>query len=361
MKIFFLTLLLFLLLPITHALEIDEKLTVRIIKTSESRKTLMVNRGTEDGLVEGDHAKFVVTSGVVARAVCVRVSPSRSVWSVYRLVNADLVADDAVMSIKITPPVKITQDESRSIVQEDTPRSSGIDGVAELGIPLAEGAMDLNESKVDDLDDLRSLESEEPSIIPEKNVELFGFVNISALNSKTETSTRELSYKSSQSYHHIGLGGEYYPQKEKDWFSKFSLFGSINLMRINNQAYNGSSSTNDITEFSFGTNWHFSKLPSVTRAFIPFIHLSFAIGSTKSTYSSGAESTGPVGDFSGSGPTQGYSIGFGYKYFLANGLGVRVLADYYVRNEKYKEDEVGDRFNKTVSGPRLMIGLGYRF
>jgi len=92
------------------ALEVDEKLTARIIRTSETRKTIMVNRGTEDGLVEGDHAKFIVTAGIVARGVCVKVSPTRSVWSIYRLVNADFIVNDSVMTLKMTPPVKITKD-----------------------------------------------------------------------------------------------------------------------------------------------------------------------------------------------------------------------------------------------------------
>ena len=107
------------------ALEVDEKLTTRIVRTSETRKTLMINRGTEDGLVEGDHAKFIVTAGIVARGVCIKVSPSRSVWSVYRLVNADFIVNDSVMTLKITPPVKITKDETKAIVEEDIPSSTG--------------------------------------------------------------------------------------------------------------------------------------------------------------------------------------------------------------------------------------------
>jgi hypothetical protein len=117
------------------ALEVDEKLTVRVIRTSETRKTIMINRGTEDGLVEGDHAKFIVTAGIVARAVCVKVSPTRSVWSVYRLVNADFIVNDSVMSIKITPAVKVTKDETQALVQEDTPTRVSV-GYFRLKRPL---------------------------------------------------------------------------------------------------------------------------------------------------------------------------------------------------------------------------------
>lgn len=345
-----------------QALEVDEKLTIRIVKTSETRKTLMINRGTEDGLVEGDHAKFIVTAGIVARAVCVRVSPTRSVWSVYRLVNADFIVNDSVMSLKISPAVKITKDETQSLVQEDTPTRAGTGDPTQLGIPLADGAQDLASVTDENLsqEDLRSLEDQEPSIIPEKNIEVFGVLNISGLTASAKTESGDDSFNNSQSYHHIGLGGEFYPQKERDWYSRFSLQAMVNLMRLNNQAYNGSSSTNDVTEFSVGVNWHPTKFPSQTMMFIPYVHLSANAGTVKSTFKPGQENSG--GDeFSANGGTSGFSVGFGYKFFTSKGFGARALLDYYYRTEKYKEDEATNTFNKQVGGPRFMLGLGYRF
>ena len=40
-----------------HALEIDEKLTLRVLSVSESKKTFLINRGLEDGLVVDDYYK----------------------------------------------------------------------------------------------------------------------------------------------------------------------------------------------------------------------------------------------------------------------------------------------------------------
>lgn len=344
------------------ALEVDEKLTIRIVKTSETRKTLMVNRGTEDGLVEGDHAKFIVTAGIVARAVCVKVSPTRSVWSVYRLVNADFIVNDSVMSIKITPPVKVTKDETQALVQEDTPSRVSTGDPAQLGIPLADGAQDIPTAGEDNVTqtDLKSLEDAGPVIIPEKNVEVFGMLNISGLTSNTKTDVGDDSFNNSQSSHHIGLGGELYPQREREWYSRFSFIASMNLMRLNNQAYNGASSTNDVTEFSFGTNWHPTKLPSATMEFIPFIHLSLNIGTVKSTFKTGNETAVPL-ESEADGKTQGFSIGFGYKFYTSRGFGVRALLDYYMRTETYGEDDATNKYNKVVGGPRFMLGLGYRF
>lgn len=345
-----------------QALEVDEKLTVRILRTSESRKTVMINRGTEDGLVEGDHAKFIVTAGIVARGTLVKVSPSRSVWSIYRLVNADFIVNDSVMSIKITPPVKITKDDTKNLVQEDVPTKTGTADPTQLGIPLADGAQDIIEGTAvtSTNEDLKGLD-DEPSTIPEKNIEVFGILNISGLSSTAKTDSGGENFSNSQSYHHIGLGGEIYPQREREWYSKFSAIASMNLMRLNSQAYNGSTASNDVTEFSFGVNWHPTKLPSTINDFIPFIHLSFNAGSSKSTYKSGSEGNGTDTELESNGKTSGFSVGFGYKYYLARGFGARILLDYYSRAEKYEEDTQTDTFNKTVSGPRFMIGLGYRF
>jgi hypothetical protein len=358
-------LILALLLPtFVFALEVDEKLTARIVKTSESKKTVMVNRGTEDGLVEGDHAKFIVTAGIIARGVVVRVSPTRSVWSVYRLVNADFVTNDSVISLKITPPVKITKDESKALVQEDTPTTVSGDPT-QLGIPLADGANDMAAAGNTDASlnsaDLKALEANDvPASIVEKNKEIYAFLNISGLTSNSKTDVGDQSYNNSQSFHHIGVGGELYPQREREWYSRFSLVGGVALMRENSQAYNGAGVTNDYTEFSFGTNWHPTKMPSVAGDFIPYLHASFHIGTAKSTYKRGSE-VGTTEELDSTGGTSGFSIGGGYKFYTFKGFGARVLLDYYMRSEKYKEDTLINTHNKKTAGPRFMVALSYRF
>lgn len=352
MKIF--ALILFLIPLAAHSLEVDEKLTVRLLKTSESRKTLMINRGTEDGLVEGDHARFIVTAGIVARGVCVRVSPTRSVWAVYRLVNADFIVNDAVMTIKITPPVKITKDESQALVTEDTPTKLPVDPAA-VGIPLAEGAQDLataTEERLND-DDFRGLED---VTIVEKNWEVLGLVNISGLTSTTKISDGGGTFKDSQASHHIGLGAELYPQREREWWSRFSLLGGVDFMRLNSQSYGGFATTSDATEFNFGVNWHPGNMPSATYHFIPYLHLAFGIGTVKSSVSQPN-----VDDESSNGSTSSFSVGFGYKFYTKDGFGARALLDYYQRAEKYKEDDLGNSYNKVVAGPRFMLGISYRF
>ncbi len=349
-----------LLLPLfAHALEVDEKLTVRIIRTSESRKTLMINRGTEDGLVEGDHARFIVTAGIVARAVCVKIAPTRSVWSVYRLVNADFVVNDAVMTIKITPPVKITKDETQAIVQEDVPTKVATDP-ATLGIPLADGAQDITTEA--DLRDEADLRETEITTIVERNWEVFGNFNISGLSSTAKVDNGN-SFKNSQATHHIGFGGELYAQNERAWYSRFSLLGSVDIMRLNAQSYSGEAVQNDVTEFSFGTNWHPGSMPSSVLTLIPFFHLSAHFGSVRSQYEHGFGVNNDVEDFDATGSTSGIALGFGYKFYTSKGFGARALVDYYTRNERFKRDDQipSVQADRTVTGPRFMMGISYRW
>lgn len=346
------------------ALEIDEKLTVRVLKTSETRKTILINRGTEDGLAEGEHAKFYVTAGVVARATCVRISPTRSVWAVYRLVNADLIQNDAVMTLRSTPPVKVTMDESKTLVKEDQPTQVGMGDPAALGIPLAEGANDLNpegaEGAQESAELKAMLETAEPTSIAEKNREVFLALMISSLSSKTENETGSQSFTGSQAFYNMTAGFEWYAQREKEWYSRFSLVGSASLIKESSSSFQGTQTENNITEFSLGANWHPGNLPSMTNSLIPYILVAANFSMLNSRYKPGLEN--PTGDeVNANGTGSGFAIGGGFKYYLTRGFGARLWADYYIRNETYKEDGTIPAFNKTVSGPRIFLSLGYRF
>lgn len=362
-KLFYLCLLI--LSSSAFALEIDEKLTVRVLKTSETKKTILINRGTEDGLVEGEHAKFYVTAGVVARASLVRISPTRSVWTVYRLVNADLIVNDAVMTLRMAPPVKITNDESKTLVKEDQPSQVGMGDPQALGIPLADGANDLapeGAASADNSQELRAmLESSEPTSISEKNKEVFIAGMLSALSSKSETDIGENSFSGSQSFYHLMAGAEWYPQKEKEWYSRFSLQGTAALIKETSTSYTGTQVDNGASEFSIGANWHPMKMPSAVNSLIPYIHGSGNFSIVSSSYTPGIESTSTQ-EVKSTGVGSGFAFGGGLKYYTARGFGARMWLDYYMKNETYKEDDTtGYKFTRNVNGPRIFLSLGYRF
>ncbi len=97
------------------ALKEDAKFVARILGASDSRKTILVNRGKENGLTKDIHAKISLPTGMIARAVVVKVSPSRSVWSVYRFFDKTKIEPQTVATFKVASPVRLTTDESKSL------------------------------------------------------------------------------------------------------------------------------------------------------------------------------------------------------------------------------------------------------
>ncbi|MBT7609117.1 MAG: hypothetical protein HN576_05140 [Bacteriovoracaceae bacterium] len=97
-------------------LEDDRRMIVRILSVSSSKKTILINRGREEGVKIGDHAKISnPVDGYFARGVVSRVSPTRSVWSLYRILNPKPLVTNTVITIKAASKVKLTRDESKAI------------------------------------------------------------------------------------------------------------------------------------------------------------------------------------------------------------------------------------------------------
>lgn len=345
-------------------LEIDERLTLRILKTSETKKTLLINRGTEDGLAEGNHAKFFVSAGVVARGVCVKVSPSRSVWAIYRLVNADFVVQDTVMNLKIAAPVKISQDETKMVVQEDVPTQMTTEGPASLGIPLAEGANDLAPGMVEGVEqiskeELAALRALGPGNLRERNWEVWTALHFSSLSSKTDSGDATAgNFDGSDVQSQLALGGEYYFKEEREWWARFSPFGFVNNQRKGLLSFSGGEQEDNVTEFGGGINWHPWDVPSVINDFIPFFTFSLAMGSASSTFSD-ASLGGASREARGS--TFSRSFGVGFKFYTQQGFGARAVLDYYLRDDKLKETDSDLTWTRTNVGPRLWVGLSYRW
>ncbi len=359
MKYFFIALL---ILPrLTFALEIDEKLTMRIVNTSESKKTVLINRGIEDGLKQSDHAKFYVSEGVVARAVCIKLSPTRSVWSIYRIVNKGFIRNDQVMKLKITAPVKITKDESRMLVKDDS-RASIAKDPRDLGIPLAEGADDLaTMSKGLDPASSAELMSMATIDLKRRNKEVFGMMSYSSFTEKaTPDDNTNTEFTRTVDNLYLSLGGEYYFEDQSQWYSRFSLVGSFAMDNRAVMDYQGAFVSETNSEFAFGLNAHFAGKPSEVNRFIYYLGYKFAIGSTNSTYSNGNENPN-FGDLSLDGAIFAHNFIFGAKYYTTSGIGMRALMNYVFRGDAYSADSSNVSWVKTRIGPRLLVGISYRF
>ena len=56
-----------------------------------------------------------------------------------------------------------------------------------------------------------------------------------------------------------------------------------------------------------------------------------------------------------------FSFGYGLKYFTFGGFGFKALAEYIRRGETYNLETEDVPFSKQVSGPRLQVGISYRW
>tara|TARA_R110000868_G_scaffold75979_7_gene218913 strand:- start:1875 stop:3017 length:1143 start_codon:yes stop_codon:yes gene_type:complete len=363
------------------ALEIDEKLTVRLLRLSVSRKTILLNRGLEDGLVVGDHAKFYLTTGVVARGVVQKVSPTRSIWSVYRVVDSDVLRTDQVLNLKISPPVKLTDDPSQSFISQATKLDE------ETGIPLADGAndivgADLSKEEAGEFATVavgdnapKSAPSDFPSempmntsgevvvrsgsgLSPTRTLETFGMVHFNALSTSSDLG-EDGTTSGSDSSVDFSLGIEKYFNRTSGFLRDLSIFGYVHSASSASSSAQGTEVSSSVFEYGAGLNYHFLAAPLAYHAMIGYVGVAMGIGSTEDTITDTTGAASEPATLSGS--ANFFSLGGGIKYYLPNGFGMRAYLDYYRRGESYViEDEEGE-YTKVVSGPRVQLGLSYRF
>lgn len=355
----------FLLIALSaQALEIDEKLTLRILRVSDSKKTMLINRGIEDGLAEGDHAKFFVTSGVVARGTVVKVSPTRSVWSVYRLISPEYIKDDTVLNLKIASAVKVTDDESKMISKE--PEVAKDVKMDKLDIPLSEGADDLGGQMAGDKDDLKSVTiTEAPVSLLLKNWEVWGNFGLTMLTGTASPTNGAASTQANETAMDLLVGGEYYFTDESTWYSRFTLVPLINYSKHSMSSPIGTSVDSTLVEFGGGTHWHPFNRPSTPNEFVPFLDLSLTRGSmsvTSLTYPSAA-SNGTATSIAAKGTSGSFLFGAGCKYFFNNGFGIRMLVDYVSSSASFDALAAANNsgFDFKQSGPKVFMGLSYRW
>lgn len=349
------------------ALEVDEKLTLRILKVSDSKKTVLINRGVEDGLVVGNHAKFYLTSGMVARGVVVKVSPSRSVWSLYRIINSSMIKNDQVMNLKISTAVKLTEDPSKSMEgasMDKTP--SGKDAP----IPLAEGANDLDKAGALSLDDRKELESlhgsESYAPLTSKLWEVWGALNLYSLSksntvSTTSTSSTTTDTDGSSTSLDFVLALEKYFLRSS-WFYKFSFYPFIHLLKRNATSASGHKINSSMTGYGVGTNYHFYREPHSVHQLIGFANVTLGLGSVSEDFEFHTGTTSvSSSNLSLSGSSFFFSLGLGAKYLTSSGWGGRILLDYYRNSFKFSEDANGDTYTSILSGLRVFFGLSWRW
>lgn len=387
-------------IPNVHALEIDEKLTLRFLKVSSTQKTVLINRGGEDGLVVGDHAKFFITAGVIARGVAEKVSPSRSVWSLYRVVDPAEIVQDKVLNLKIASPVKITDDPSKSLKEEAIPGGSDTMSTDD-STSSAGGSNELSVSD-EDRDELKGLgfnedgEESDASSAPapktksktsakspakkgsnksvatveedtpvysgstSKTWEVWGTMYVNSLSGTTDSGTETgASTAATASTIDFSAGVEKYFFNYNNFLKNISV--SLFAHKRTMESGDTIQTTADWFEYGGALNYHFYNAPNATNRLVGFATGTFGQGTASlesRVTTNGVETTEPT-----DGTNSFFSVGVGAKYVLSNGFGVRGILDYYSSNESYETETDTETVTstRTLAGPRVQFGISYRF
>jgi len=374
--------ILFLFILISHALqalEIDEKLTIRFLKVSNSKKTILINRGSEDGLSIGDHAKFFITSGVIARGVVEKVSPSRSIWSFYRLVDPSEVVDGKVLNLKISSPVKITEDVSKSLKEDEIPTENTPEKAKESEAEAKPGVDEADKKELEGMgldyeQRVNKAETISKKLKSSKKQSLEGDTIFEDIAYRNEGSTKLwetwglLSYNSlsgtivssvasnsvSNSSLDLTIGLEHYFFKSDDFLKLLSLNGFLHKKTESSSSTDStgsvSTSKTDLLEYGVGLNFHFYNPANSIAKLIGYGSFTLGIGSP----------TSEAAGITTKGSSTFFSLGIGMKYILTNNFGLRGLLDYYRISESFDFAD-GETQKYTLSGPRVGFGFSYRF
>ena len=350
----------------TFALEIDEKLTTRFLKVSKSMRTVLVNRGLEDGLVVGDHAKFFLTTGVIARGYVVKASPTRTIWSIYRLVNTDKLYKDMAVNLKITNPVEVTNDPSKSLYAGSLPQTQVqvLRGDA-MTLDSASSEKESMGMKMSERDEMREVMTEAPLMRIDKtrSWEVFTTAQFSSL-SGTVTESNGSQFNSTDSKISYSLGVEKYFSSNNIFLRNLSLFGLVSGGGTSTVSTSGSKIENSFFEYGGGANFHFLSSPFSIGKIIPYITASFGLGSVSSTESSLGSGSTITNGTTVEGSTSFVAFGVGIKYFTSSGFGMRAIVDLYNRSEAYTFEDSSNQQSEvknSISGPRFLVGLAYRW
>lgn len=345
-----------------YSLEVNDTITGRILKTSSSKKTILLNRGSTDQFTLGMHAKFSTDASIVARGVVVELSDNRSIWSLYRISTPDLVESDVVLNVKISEPVKITSDESRTLVRESAMKDLLPNRDGQLSLPLDDVEGDIP------VDLLGANIASSNQDITKSFVELSNYpremltrIALQSLSSKTTGGSS--SYSGRTEMNNFLLGAEFYFTNKEKWYAQFSLMPYFQYQYESMLSYEGSAVDSEQMEIGVSTHYYFYN-PNLLNKFNPFVSFFFAQGSVKDDYASGARSLGNGSTASTvKGDSFSMGTGIGVKYFFENRLAVQSVFEYYTRTDEFEPDPQtnNNAWTREVYGPRVQLGLGYRF
>lgn len=349
-------------------------LTVRLLSHSESKKTVLINRGSDDGLSLGIQSQFSAESGVVARGELIELSPQRSLWSLYRLPQPELVTPDMILQLTQIPPVKLTSDESRNLIREEWQESMvGEERVKDL--PFSELPADIpldlwKPSKRSQMAQQAQLQGAVNTQVTGGELDLSDHpwevslrLALQSSSATTETIDKTQRYEGDLSLTNFFLGIERFFPRAGSIFKRLSVTPFIEYQQMSLLSYEGTLS--DTTLINLGALASL-YLGSLHRApgLVFDLHGLFARGTIEDSVATGSRSLGTGAETSiVKGDSQTMGIGVGMKFYTSERWSLQANLDYLTRMDQFEIDPLNNNqaWDRESTGPRLQLGLGKRF
>lgn len=118
----------------TFALDRGENLKVKILR-KQSDNVITIDRGIEDGVYVGDHAKILSENGFVTRAIVIKSDLQTSHWRIYQTLNREEIISGGnytltQLSPELVPPkikenvsnISLMPDRNRLMIKKEEPK-----------------------------------------------------------------------------------------------------------------------------------------------------------------------------------------------------------------------------------------------
>jgi len=266
--------------------------------------------------------------------------------------------------LKVAEPLKLTQDETKSIVAEKSIPGLTPDRSDQLSLPFENLEVDVPENAIEDgLVSQSELKAEKNFVPLEKFPRLIFFqIALQSLNSSTQAADGT-TYKGGLEMTNMMLGLEWYSSKANKWYSKISLSTFFQYHYENILSYEGTVADSRLYEIGGGLHYSFLS-PHQSQKFIPSIYVYLAKGQISDAVA-GGERSGTAAQEASSveGDSLAYGLGMGLKYFFPSRLCVQILGEYYNREDTFEADPStnNNTWSRASNGPRIHLGIGYRF
>jgi len=333
----------------TYALDNNESLTVRILKISSTKKTILINRGQEDAINIDDQVKFFLDNGVIARGVAVKVTPIRSIWSLYRVNNTNEILVDKIYKIKKTSSYKLTKDITKKLNDHDLNQK----------IPR-EKTHRFKDIDKQDLKHISFNKTKVKTIYSKKAIEFWGAVSFNSLSSTYNLSGASSGTgQTSASDYTIAM--EKYFIKSK-LLKNISLFAFIHKSDISAMSVTGQQINLSKFEYGAGATYHMFTSPFRLNKMMVYLNAAMAFGTSSDILNLSNSGTASALDSTLKGSVSSLSFGLGLKYLFRNNFSLRTQADFYSSNESFSPPTgVGTNYLKSTTGIRAMFAIGKRF